>query len=287
MKQQIKWSAWWVMAALTLTRGEPAAAMADEGILERVQGQVEITGIDGTTRPGQAGMLVQGGEIVETGTEALVRILLPDESVIELKANSRIEINDSRANPGAISSVLLYLGWLWAEIAGSQAGDTTFELVTPSAVAGVRGTAFSAGVGIDGATRLGVDQGEVKIEGEGGSVTLQAEQEAVVEMGSAPGPVSSYRRGEDEWTRWVAGRQGRLLERAEMLAAVAERNVRMAQSHLVSQTRELKRLQRRWEAYERRERRRGGAAALAPAFRRVSSGKCSGWHGGYSGRTTG
>lgn len=268
MKRPSNWG-WQVMVFVVFwVWGLPTEAMQEEGILEQVRGEVRIFSAEGVMRLGQAGMVVGAGEIVESKAQSSARILLWDESVIELKADSRIELNDSRANPGAVSSVLLYFGRLWAEMAGSQEGDTVFEVVTATAVAGVRGTAFSAAVGIDGATRVGVERGEMVIEGEGGSVKLRAEEETVVELGLAPGPVLPYRGGEEEWERWAAARREALVGRAEVFAAVAARNARLAQIHLVGQQRELERLQRRWEAYERRQLRRGREAALTPAFRR-------------------
>ncbi|OGP57649.1 MAG: hypothetical protein A2V67_18220 [Deltaproteobacteria bacterium RBG_13_61_14] len=257
-----------LLAAFSPVLGLPAGAMVEEGIIDQVQGQVQIQSPEGAVRPAQAGMLVQGGEIVETAVQSSARILLPDESVIELKENSRIEINDSRANARAISSVLLYLGWIWADIAVGQDGDTAFEVVTPSAVAGIRGTVFSAGVGIDGSTRVGVEKGVVEVEGETGSVSVKAEEETSVELGSAPGPVSPYRRGEDEWRQWAAGRQQVLMRRADVFPGLIARNVRTTQGRFAAQAAELKREQRRWDAYERRQQLRGREARVTPAVKR-------------------
>ena len=249
----------------------PAGAMVDEAIFEQVQGEVKVLGADSAVRPAQAGMLVQGGEIIETGAKSSARILLPDESVLELKESTRIELNDSRENARGISSVLLYLGRMWGDIAKNLDGDTTFEVVTPSAVAGIRGTIFSAGVGMDGETRVGVEEGVVEVAGETGSVAVAADQETTVELGAAPRPASPYRRGEDQWRQWANARQQAIMSKADLLPERLMKNIEEPRQRFIAQAEEMKRLQKRWQMYERRQQRQGRPVQATPAVKREAA----------------
>jgi len=236
----------------------PAGAMVEEGIFDQVSGRVTVQRVDGGLMPAKMGDLIEGGEIVETGARSSARILLPDESVLELKENTRIEVNDSRENARGVPSVLLYLGRLWGDIAKSEDGDTSFEVVSSSAVAGVRGTVFSAGVGIDGQTRVGVEQGEVEVQGEAGSqVLVKADQETSVDLGAKPKEPSPYQKSEDQWRQWLNSRQPALMARADALPAQIMKNVEGPRQRFEAQAAEMKRLQQSWQAYARSQEKPG------------------------------
>ena len=257
------------LAAFSPALALPAGAMVDEGIFDQVSGRVTVQRLDGGLLAAKAGDLIEGGEIVETGPSSSARILLPDQSVIELKENTRIEVNDSRANVRGVSSVLLYLGRLWGNIAQSPDGETSFEVVTSSAVAGVRGTVFSAGVGLDGATRIGVEQGEVEVQGEAGSpVLVKAGQETSIDLGAKPQALSPYQKSEDQWRQWLNSRQQAIMAKADVLPDQVMKNIQGPRQRFEAQAAEMKRLQGQWQAYAQKQERQGRPVRATPAVRR-------------------
>lgn len=187
-----------------------AALAAEEGVIDQVKGKAQIISDSGAKRPAKEGGFIHSGEAVETGPESMVRIILPDQSVLEIKESSRVEVEDSRANPSGINTVFVYLGSLWASISKSDTGDTKFEVQTPTAVAGVRGTVFTTGVGIDASTRLGVEQGRVHVNSAGGDTEVDNDKETSVVMNDPPSRPTPYQKGDDQWRNWHQSRQEEL-----------------------------------------------------------------------------
>jgi hypothetical protein len=187
-----------------------AARAAEEGVIDLVKGRAEIVNDAGEKRKAAEGGFIHSGDAVETGPESLVRIILADESVLEVKEFSRIEVTDSRANPTGINTVVVYLGSLWASISKGDEADTKFEVQTPTAVAGVRGTIFTTGVGLDASTRLGVEQGRVRITSAGGETEVGDDKETTVVMNDPPSRLAPYQKGDDQWRNWSRTRQQEL-----------------------------------------------------------------------------
>jgi hypothetical protein len=88
--------------------------------------------------------------------------LFADGAELKMPSQSRVQINDSLANPRGHSSVALLAGWIWAMVAGEDAG-AGFEVETATTVVGVRGTELSVGLAQDGTTRVNVNKGTVEL----------------------------------------------------------------------------------------------------------------------------
>jgi len=89
------------------------------------------------------GMLVLLGDKIETLADAEVTLVLRGGTELKLSESSTITIDQNVASEAAIrSAVRLMLGRLraWVNAAGARSID--FEVHTPNAVAGVRGTDF-------------------------------------------------------------------------------------------------------------------------------------------------
>ena len=94
-----------------------------EGAISQVSGQAFIRGSAGKSRPAKVGDILRGGEVIETKAETKVRVILVDKSVLELRSNSRVQINDSRLNSRSVSSVVVYAGWIWAKVTARAGPD--------------------------------------------------------------------------------------------------------------------------------------------------------------------
>ena len=81
---------------------------------------------------------------VLTGADGLVKLLLRDESILKISPNSEVSISAMIAGPGAdgTSTVDLLKGKLRSVIGNKLGANTEFNINTPVAVAGVRGTDF-------------------------------------------------------------------------------------------------------------------------------------------------
>ena len=74
---------------------EPAA----EAIITSVSKEVMAVSLSGKKRALKKGDRVYAGELVETGEKASCTLVLADGSELSLPSRSRVQINDSRANP--------------------------------------------------------------------------------------------------------------------------------------------------------------------------------------------
>lgn len=89
------------------------------------------------------GMLVFLGDKIETLTDSEVTLALFGGTELKLSESSAITIDKNVASAPAIrSTVSLILGKLRALVNPAMAGSVDFEVHTPNAVAGVRGTDF-------------------------------------------------------------------------------------------------------------------------------------------------
>jgi len=140
-----------LMILLTVSWVLPAVALAAEPV-----GSVTfVTGAADITRPGQdAESLVKGddvyvGDIVRTKSNAKVEITFIDDSIVRVAQKSRLQITEYMFEQEERRSTLsLFRGKIQSlvkKVAGfsfGRARKNRFEIHTPTAVCGVRGTDF-------------------------------------------------------------------------------------------------------------------------------------------------
>jgi len=109
-----------------------------------------VTALTGTTSRGlKAGDVVFKGERVQTSDDSRAKLLLEDRSVVTLGPKSDMELTGLRSPETPKTSVKLLFGRLWANVQKLVGGEAKFDVVTPTAVAGVRGTSFGADASSD------------------------------------------------------------------------------------------------------------------------------------------
>lgn len=124
------------------------------------------------------GMKVFYGDAVRTGDSSQGVITLVDESFIKVHANSQIVMNTIISPLEKKNSVLMFFGRVWSKISRKAMHRKLFEVQTPTAVCGVRGTDFETGAYEDGTTLVQVNTGEVSIDNETHQKTLYKDQGA-------------------------------------------------------------------------------------------------------------
>ncbi len=134
-----------------------------------------------------------------------------------------------------MSSVLLFIGRIWARVASSEGDQTAFELETATAVCGVRRTSFTAAVGADGATRVGVEEGLVTVEADQQKVDVPAGGETTVEFGPEKPSIYPYIRSEENWENWRREREQIFIARADTLVQEMMRGVTAPRKNLYAQ----------------------------------------------------
>lgn len=142
------------------------------------------------------GTVFNGGEKIATAKGAKASLTFIDGTVIELAENSQLmvtqpdEWTDKNKN-----TVALLFGYLLAKVQKITGDDSVkFQVTTPSAIAAVRGTVFGIGVGDDGSSVIGVEEGVVDVLGDvNGNEKVSLTKNEGVETGLSGGPMQKKR----------------------------------------------------------------------------------------------
>ncbi len=187
---------WWLVG-----RGGPAPL----GTVQQLQGQVSLERmVSGkrevwTPSPGDE---VLAGDVVRTGANSHLWLTLVDGSRVEVGPGSLVQLQVLLASPSPMRRLRLQVGRVVAQVAKAADRATHFEVETPTAVAGVRGTTFAVYVGATGHTTVFVQEGVVHVANPRGEVTLSAGEVAETPPQQAPAPAPQalpvrYRPGRD------------------------------------------------------------------------------------------
>lgn len=137
-----------------------ARSSGNIAILQEVEGDVTfVKGGGKRSFVAYDGVALQQGDSVRTGKDSSVHIVLENEDEIVLGAESHILISELAESN---TSIKLSSGGLWNKIKRFFGASDTYEIETPTAVMGVRGTMFHVNVDADDA-RLRVFDGLVGV----------------------------------------------------------------------------------------------------------------------------
>ncbi len=126
----------------------------------RVKGPVDIILPDGKRIPLSRGGRVEPGQTIACGPDSHLVLMVSDGSRFELFENTRIEVNNLLPQEKSRFSLSLFFGRVAAKIKKLKGDDV---VITPTMVAGVRGTDFTVSVADDGASVLSVNEGQVNV----------------------------------------------------------------------------------------------------------------------------
>ncbi len=108
------------------------------------------------------------GDMIRTGPDGILELTFNDNIYVKVDNNSWIVIGENEIlEQGRNSSIILNRGRVWAKVKKIYQELTNFEVITPSAVAGVRGTLFSVYTNGE-ETTLSVKEGAVDLSSRDG-----------------------------------------------------------------------------------------------------------------------
>ncbi|MBN9411262.1 MAG: FecR domain-containing protein [Burkholderiales bacterium] len=147
----------------------PAALLRPEPVPARVvHASGSASGRDpaGAARPLAAGDTVPEGSRIDVGDDGFVTLRLADGSTLRLPAGSRARLDELRQAPGgaARSTIGLERGRIDSTVAPLTSPRSRFEVRTPLATGGVRGTTFGVAVADDGSFIGDVREGSVQVQ---------------------------------------------------------------------------------------------------------------------------
>lgn len=179
-----------------------------------VTGRVELIASSGETSALARFATVPAGATIATYENAFAAVRFPDGSMLRMGEKTRMTIGKhEQREPAArrTTTVKLTVGRIWARVMDLMGQDSSFNLETQNAVAGVRGTAFFASADADGETFV-VDFGGVQVQS--GAQTLSLSGPGAHTRTHAGSLSPATRLGPRELNalrRAVAGRAGGLV----------------------------------------------------------------------------
>ena len=166
-----------------LLKGEPVSAS-----LRFVRGKAEIySEATKTWRPVTMEDKIGEGDIVRTGADSLVEYQYQDGHTVVQRPATTVQVKKARTSSVSSSyRFLLSAGSTVTRIQKATGKETRFQVETPTAIAGVRGTTFRSTVGPDGVVRFEAFDDPVEVTAELGTVEIKNGEGTLVAKGTAP-----------------------------------------------------------------------------------------------------
>lgn len=141
--------------------------------VSEIAGEVFVKGRSDTNfRPLADQDHVLAGYTVRTGPAGAVTLNWVDGSRVRLGPETSVRVRKCSLNTSTRNTTSLFdldVGRIWVRVLSTIGGNTKFEVRTPTATAGVRGTVFYVEVAPEGETSVAVYEGEVEVAAQGGT----------------------------------------------------------------------------------------------------------------------
>ncbi|MCX5641741.1 MAG: FecR domain-containing protein [Candidatus Omnitrophica bacterium] len=198
---------------LSVAAEQPAATQTGEteiiGRLVRMEGTVNFWSYSQNAwKPATLQMAIGAGAWLQTAKSARAIISFGKEAVITVSEDAVLEIKEASVKPDGITRVRTNLtrGKIWSLVEKLKNEQSRYEVETPTAIAGVRGTTFMVNVDPDGrSSRIGVVEGEVGVRSMGEKpayVVLKENMAAVIVYNKEPQLEAMAARETAEWENW-------------------------------------------------------------------------------------
>jgi hypothetical protein len=163
-------------------------------VVQRLARATAVSGQVVVHRPGGSGFeplpenaLVAAGAVVQTGPQGAATLNWVDGTRLVVGPDTSMTVLRCQVNRDSSETSLFRLsaGKLLVRVRKILAGQSKFEISTPTATAGVRGTIFTVQVDAAGQTQVAVLEGKVNLEAGGQGLEVTPGYEAVAGSGSA------------------------------------------------------------------------------------------------------
>jgi hypothetical protein len=132
-------------------------------------------------------LVLNVNDAIKSGTTADAKVTFFDGSTIELKINTQIEIKE--LVNGKTTSIRLKqeIGETLSKVVKMADPASRYEIETPAAIAGVRGSQMRVTVAADGTTEVQNLEGKISVTAQGVEVTVPEGKSSTVQPGQTPG----------------------------------------------------------------------------------------------------
>jgi hypothetical protein len=143
---------------------------------------------------GKAGMVIDAGDKVKTDAKGSATIIFFEGSTLELEGETEISLTElaGKLNTPTTIKIKQEIGTTINRVKKLVDSTSSYEIETPVATAGVRGTIFKVTVAADGTTTVSNEEGSIFVTAQGKTIVLEEKTEVTIEPGQMPGEPKSY-----------------------------------------------------------------------------------------------
>lgn len=137
------------LAAALFFISAPSLAQSVHGVFRVVKGDITVTSKSGTAAKAKIGQKVFPSDKIKAGADSRAKIVMIDKNEINISPDSEIVIENYTFKPEENKKSVL-INVLYGKVRAKveqkyDSGENKFQIKTPTAVAGVRGTDFITG----------------------------------------------------------------------------------------------------------------------------------------------
>ena len=168
---------WTLGAALAFSPVAAQTALAQTNIGAARIVVNDVRGVVGTAAPAvmRAGIDVFANEVIRTGDRSASKVVFQDNTNLSIGAGSQVTLDRFVFDPDPNKSqVALSIARGVVRFSTGNLPKSAYQITTPTATIGIRGTVLTIVVSADGSTLISVDEGIVIVTSAGQTVTVNA-----------------------------------------------------------------------------------------------------------------
>jgi hypothetical protein len=181
-----------VMAG-TLIPGCSSGQAADFSFISACQGnaQVKKTGTADWVKA-EISAILAANDMLKTGPNERLTVTFFDGSAIDLEPNTQIEVKELVQGKKTSIKLKQQIGSTLSKVKKLADPASQYEIETPAAVAGVRGSEMQVNVAADGMTEVRNVEGKIFVRAQGVEVQIPPGNKSTVTPGKEPGAPEPY-----------------------------------------------------------------------------------------------
>lgn len=151
----------------------------------------DVKGTVGQSEPAvlRAGIDIFQNEVIRTGERSASKVVFQDKTNLSIGGNSQVTLDRFVYDPDPTKSqVALSIARGVVRFATGSLPKSSYQITTPTATIGVRGTILTILVAEDGSTTIIVDEGDVVVTSGGQTVSVGAGMTTTIKPGAPPLP---------------------------------------------------------------------------------------------------
>ena len=239
------------LVALVTSLALSQVCFAEQNTLGRItslSGDVEVKRAKDTEwTEAEFNMSVYFGDHIKTLEDGNITITFLDESLMTVHPNTHVALNTIISPLEKRNSVLLFFGRIWNKVRRKMVRMRGYEVQTPTAVLGVRGTEFEAGSYEDGTTLVRVASGGVMVDSEAEKSTVYENQGAQVSIETKK--IQTETDFRPEWKQAETNARKSLFADGRRYGVLVYREIRQRRDNLKVLVDEVKALTKERERY--------------------------------------